>query len=167
MTNEANITEPARRRCRHIFGDGRRYGSPSLRNEDFCYYHHTTRRSATNPQTRKARRASLDLRIPEDRAAIQLSTGLILERLASNDLDPRRAGLLLYGLQIASSNLPPAAPRPRTPSPRAAHRRWSSPTPITPSRPACRRPQKSRRDVGRYPSRTQNARRARAAASPA
>src|SRR5947209_8645361 len=31
---------------------------------------------------------------------------MILQRIASNDLDPKRAGLLLYGLQIASLNLP-------------------------------------------------------------
>ena len=34
---------PKRYRCRHIFIDGRRCGSPSLRREPFCYYHHTTR----------------------------------------------------------------------------------------------------------------------------
>lgn len=107
MTDQTIIQQPARHRCRHIFVDGRRCGSASLRHEDFCYYHHTTRRPASNPRTRKARRSSVQLPIPEDRAAIQLSIGLILERLASNDLDPRRAGLLLYGLQIASSNLPP------------------------------------------------------------
>jgi hypothetical protein len=45
--------------------------------------------------------------MPEDRAAIQLSIGEVLQRIAANQLDPRRAGLLLYGLQIASGNLPP------------------------------------------------------------
>ena len=44
--------------------------------------------------------------MPEDRAAIQLSIGEILRRIARNQIDPRRAGLLLYGLQIASTNLP-------------------------------------------------------------
>ena len=32
--------------CRHIFHDGHRCGSKCLRREDFCYYHHTTRRPA-------------------------------------------------------------------------------------------------------------------------
>ena len=33
----------ARHQCRHIFTDGHRCGSVSLRNEAFCYYHHNFR----------------------------------------------------------------------------------------------------------------------------
>ncbi len=61
--------------------------------------------------------------MPEDRAAIQLSIGEILRRIARNEIDPRRAGLLLYGLQIASTNLPRQAakstrdPREEAPQP--------------------------------------------------
>ena len=109
MNTEANIetnTETKRYQCRHIFTDGHRCGSPSLRRELFCYYHHTTRRPIADPHTRHARRAHFDLPLPEDRAAIQLSIGEVLRRIASNQIDPKRAGLLLYGLQIASLNLP-------------------------------------------------------------
>jgi hypothetical protein len=52
----------------------------------FCYYHHTTRRPANDPKTRKARRSTLTLR--EDRASIQPSIGLILQGIATNQLDP-------------------------------------------------------------------------------
>src|SRR5258708_19906484 len=45
--------------------------------------------------------------LPEDRSAIQCSIGEVLLRIARNEIDPKRAGLLLYGLQIASLNLPP------------------------------------------------------------
>jgi hypothetical protein len=93
--------------CRHIFTGGRRCGSPSLRNENFCYFHHTNRKPVENAAARKARLGNFDFTWPEDRAALQLSLCQVLERIASNDLDPRRAGLLLYGLQIASQNLPP------------------------------------------------------------
>src|SRR5579862_4010757 len=110
MNNEQLATdneapEPKRYQCRHIFTDGHRCGSICLRGEAFCYYHHTTRRPAQNPQQRRGRRATFELPLPEDRSAIQASLGLILQRLASNDLDPRRAGLILYALSIASSNL--------------------------------------------------------------
>jgi hypothetical protein len=97
-----------RYKCRHIFTDGRRCASPSLRQENFCYFHHTTRKP---PETQKERRrttarlSEFHLPLPEDRSAIQASIGMVLQRIASNDLDPRRAGLLLYGLQIASLNL--------------------------------------------------------------
>src|SRR5271170_354420 len=92
--------------CRHIFTDGRRCASPCLRQEEFCYYHHTTRRPVADPRQRRGRRSTFDLPLPEDRSAIQSSIGEVLRRIASNEIDPRRAGLLLYGLQIASINLP-------------------------------------------------------------
>src|ERR1700735_2237910 len=98
-------TETKRYQCRHIFTDGHRCGSPCLRQEDFCYYHHTTRRPVHDPRTREDRYA-FDLPMPEDRAAIQLAIGQILLRIAHNQIDSKRAGLLLYGLQIASTNLP-------------------------------------------------------------
>jgi len=92
--------------CRHIFTDGRRCSSPCLRHEEFCYYHHTTRKPVANPKQRRNRRSTFHLPLPEDRSAIQSSIGQVLQRIASNDIAPRRAGLLLYGLQIASLNLP-------------------------------------------------------------
>jgi hypothetical protein len=102
--NEATTTENKRYQCRHIFTDGHRCGSICLRGEPFCYYHHTTRKPA--PRQSLGKKSSFDLPLPEDRSAIQASIGIILQKIASNDLDPRRAGLLLYGLQIASLNLP-------------------------------------------------------------
>jgi uncharacterized protein (TIGR02246 family) len=101
-TNET----PKQYQCRHIFTDGHRCASPCLRGEDFCYYHHTTRKPVANPRGRRSRRTTFDLPLPEDRSSIQHSIGQVLQRIASNDIDPRRAGLLLYGLQIASLNLP-------------------------------------------------------------
>jgi hypothetical protein len=104
--------------CRHIFTDGRRCASPCLRQQEFCYYHHTTRRPIANPRQRRSRRSTFHLPLPEDRSAIQASIGEVLQRIASNDIDPRRAGLLLYGLQIASLNLPkPATHRNARPEP--------------------------------------------------
>ncbi len=96
------MTDTKRHQCRHILTNGHRCAAICLRNEHFCYYHHSTRRrqhvlSQTN---------TLQLPLPEDRSAIQTAIGLVLQRIAANDLDPRRAGLLLYGLQIASLNLP-------------------------------------------------------------
>ena len=49
-----------------------------------------------------------------DRSAIQSSIGEVLQRIASNEIDPRRAGLLLYGLQIASLNLGKSQPATKT-----------------------------------------------------
>jgi hypothetical protein len=37
--------------------------------------------------------------------SIQLALIDVLQALAANQLDPKRAGLLLYGLQVASANV--------------------------------------------------------------
>ena len=101
-------TKPKRYQCRHIFTDGHRCGSICLRGEEFCYYHHTTRRPAQNPRARRGRQSTFDLPVtdPNDRTGLQSTIVEVLRRIAANDIDPRRAGLLLYGLQIASLNLP-------------------------------------------------------------
>ena len=100
--------KPKRYQCRHIFTDGHRCGSICLRGEEFCYYHHTTRKPAQNPRARRGRQSTFDLPVtdPNDRTALQSTIVEVLRRIAANDIDPRRAGLLLYGLQIASLNLP-------------------------------------------------------------
>jgi len=111
MQDAASTTEQHKQyQCRHIFTDGHRCASPCLRQEEFCYYHHTTRRPVPNPKQRRSRRSTFHLPLPEDRSAIQASIGEVLQRIAANDIDPRRAGLLLYGLQIASLNLPRTQP---------------------------------------------------------
>jgi hypothetical protein len=53
-----------------------------------------------------AETASLPLQLPdvEDSASIQLALIEVIHALAANQLDPRRAGLLLYALQVASAN---------------------------------------------------------------
>jgi hypothetical protein len=105
-------TEIKHFQCRHIFTDGHRCGSKCLRHEDFCYYHHTTRRPKPAPDVYRDTHSSFEFPLPEDRSAIQAAIGIILQRIANGCLDSKRAGLLLYGLQIASLNLPkaPAAP---------------------------------------------------------
>ncbi len=114
MTHPAS-THARRFQCRHIFTDGHRCGSPCLRDEDFCFYHLGLHAQSPLPTADLSqgehRAAPFTLPIPDlnDRSAVQLAIGQVLNRLASNELDPRRAGLLLYGLQIASLNLPRAA----------------------------------------------------------
>ena len=110
-TIQAAEAEKTRYQCRHIFTDGHRCGSPSLREENFCYFHHSTRRPVQDVPKRRRTQCRFTVRMPEDRTAIQLTLGEVLQKLANNDLDPRRAGLLLYGLQIASLNLPKQDPK--------------------------------------------------------
>ena len=59
--------------------------------------------ASTNPSTWE--NAPLDLPPVEDTASIQLALIDVLQALAANQLDTKRAGLLLYGLQVASANV--------------------------------------------------------------
>jgi hypothetical protein len=56
------------------------------------------------PEHYSAETIPLELPAVEDSASIQLALIQVVQALASNQLDPRRAGLLLYGLQVASAN---------------------------------------------------------------
>ena len=126
LTINSIVDQPKRYQCRHIFTDGHRCGSPCLRGEELCYYHHTTRKPVTGARRRRSRRIAFDLPLPEDRSAIQSSIGQVLQRIASNDIDSRRAGLLLYGLH----RKPQPAPRSRPPNhARSRHRRRDPPRP--------------------------------------
>ncbi|MES2390963.1 MAG: hypothetical protein V4555_04940, partial [Acidobacteriota bacterium] len=104
--------DPTRYQCRHIFTAGQRCGSPALRGEIFCYFHHGTRGLAarSHRDVPLISRSTFDFPTLEDRSSIQLALSEVLQRISSNHLDPRRAGLLLYGLQIASLNLPKPNP---------------------------------------------------------
>ena len=115
--------------CRHIRINGERCGSPALRSETFCYYHveQDRRHRRSNPRssatptilhpmtlqdgsqrepTLAAPTEPLQLDFPplEDRHSIQLALSLVINALAQNRIDHKSAALILYGLQVASSN---------------------------------------------------------------
>jgi len=95
--------------CIHIFPDTHRCGSPALRGETHCYYHHPDRKPVANPYARRARRG-FQLAAPTSQRTLQHALGEVITRLAANKLDVHRAGLLLYSLQIASQSLPNNTP---------------------------------------------------------
>src|SRR5580698_6071478 len=92
---------------------GQRCGSPALKGEYYCY-HHLVRKNA-----RDYRRVLIDpevtrMEIPviEDRTSIFLALAAVIHRLAENTIDTRRAGQMIYGLQVAMRALePPRAQR--------------------------------------------------------
>jgi hypothetical protein len=101
-TAPAATIDPRRRYlCRHIFTAGHRCGSPSLRGQDLCYYHTRTRREGPCA----GRTGTFTLARIDDRPAVQIALYDVLSRLAGGDIDYKRGSILLYGLQIASSNL--------------------------------------------------------------
>ncbi len=95
--------------CRHIFTSGKKCQSPALKEQPFCYFHSNTRkqpRPANTPYDPyiDPKETTLDLPSLEDADAIQLALSDVILALAANRIDPRRARILIYGLQIASQN---------------------------------------------------------------
>jgi hypothetical protein len=106
--------------CRHIKTNGRRCKSPSLGLSAFCYFHSRLLRrhkhliekapvipvsTAETPQyLPEAVALELDLPPLEDVESIQVSISLLVAALARNRIDSKRAAVLLYGLQLASTN---------------------------------------------------------------
>ncbi|HUH64171.1 MAG TPA: hypothetical protein VLZ50_14290 [Terracidiphilus sp.] len=88
--------------CRHIMPNGETCHSPALRDKPYCCFHTRLHRAPVQPRSPNE---PLAIPVLEDRCAIQLALSQVLSALASGQLDPRRAALLLYGLQIASQNV--------------------------------------------------------------
>ena len=99
--------------CAHQFAPhgsepAHRCGSPALRGQSFCYYHHPTRKPTKGPRDRQARRLarkSLRIPLPTNRAELHHSIMYLMHLIAANQIDNRRAGLLLHALQTAGRNL--------------------------------------------------------------
>ena len=109
-------TKPKRYQCRHIFTDGHRCGSICLRGEEFCYYHHTTRKPAQNPRARRSRRSTFDLPVtdPNDRTGLQSTIVEVLRRIDANDIDsPLAPASSSTASKSASLNLPKPQPAQR------------------------------------------------------
>ncbi len=88
--------------CRHVKPDGVRCKSPALKGTPFCYFH-TKLHIPVSANDSKV--GALTLPLVEDAAAIQLALSRILDGLLTARIDPKLAGHLLYGIQIASQNV--------------------------------------------------------------
>jgi len=94
-------------RCQHIKVNGTQCGSPALRRNRLCYFHKSWQgaRIALGANRARRARAVFDLPLLEDANSIQLALMQIMRLILSGQIDPKTAGLLLYALQTASSNL--------------------------------------------------------------
>jgi hypothetical protein len=87
--------------CRFIKANGLKCQSPALRGSPFCYFHARTR--VVVPR-RRPKEESVNLPALCDPSGVLAMINQILQGLASNTMSPRRAGSLLYALQIARQN---------------------------------------------------------------
>jgi hypothetical protein len=95
------------RTCKHVKANGEFCGSPALRGREYCYFHLTVlgRRLRTQKHIMKGENHYLQLPTLEDANSIQMALMQVMDALLRDQIDTKVAGLLLYGLQIASSNL--------------------------------------------------------------
>ena len=83
-------------RCGYIKVNGVACGSPRMKDHELCYAHE--RMAAVRPE-------KLDLPPMEDHNSIQMGLMHVARGLMDGKIDQRTAGLMLYCLQIASSNV--------------------------------------------------------------
>jgi hypothetical protein len=95
------------RTCEHIKSNGEFCGSPALRGRAHCYFHLSVlgRRLRMQKHIMQGECHHLQLPTLEDGNSIQMALMQVMEALLRDQIDNKLAGLLLYGLQIASSNL--------------------------------------------------------------
>lgn len=92
--------------CQHIKVSGTRCGSPALRQNRFCFYH-----QQNQPMTvvccdeSKHAIGKINLPVFEDAYSIQTAIRDVVQLVLRARIERKSAGLLLYALQIASSNL--------------------------------------------------------------
>ncbi len=91
--------------CHHAKANGQPCGSPALRGEQFCFYHHPTRRRP-RAAGRKPRLPAFHLPNLVDRASIQRALAKVASRVLSGRLDRRTARLLTFAFQVANQTLP-------------------------------------------------------------
>ncbi|HKR97578.1 MAG TPA: hypothetical protein VJW55_19535 [Candidatus Angelobacter sp.] len=83
-------------RCRWVRQDGTGCGSPQVRKHIYCYAH---------KQMMESRALALRLPALEDANAIQISLMRVQKALIDDTITAKKAGLLLYSLQLAMTNV--------------------------------------------------------------
>ena len=83
-------------RCVWVREDGTVCGSPRMKNDIHCYAHY---------QMRHARAENLWLPALTDANAIQMAVMLVQRALIDDEISEKKAGLLLYSIQIAAANV--------------------------------------------------------------
>ena len=82
--------------CQHTRNDGNTCASPALSGQTLCYFHSRERSSQQHTE------ATLNLPDLTDRAAILTALSQLLQAVALNQIDTKRANLLLRGLSLAT-----------------------------------------------------------------
>jgi hypothetical protein len=86
--------------CRHVMSSGLHCQSPAMRGSVFCYFHARAQRPARPSRSWEAR---IEIPLVLNQAGILYVLNQIMQALGSGLINSRRAGILLYALQLAGS----------------------------------------------------------------
>jgi hypothetical protein len=96
--------------CRHVKTNGLQCKGAALVGGIWCYFHYRLHQRHTAFHPTQATRGYLvpgqhiELTALEDRESVQVALSVVINALATGQLDIKRATALLYGLQLASNN---------------------------------------------------------------
>ena len=99
------MSSSAAPRCRHIKVNGTQCGSPALRHNKFCFYHQDRPSKIECYFDGPYATGEIALPVFEDANSIQIVIRQIVQMVLQKKLEQKTASILLYALQIASSNL--------------------------------------------------------------
>jgi len=88
--------------------DGAHCGSPAMRRNRFCYYHnrqHEERLALSTDRARNNQSRPFTLPPLADANTIQISLTEVMNLLLAGKIEHKTASLMLYSLQIATTNL--------------------------------------------------------------
>jgi hypothetical protein len=93
-------------RCRHIKVNGTQCGSPAVRSKSFCFYHQQHRPIVAECYS-DGEYSTGEILLPvfEDAHSVQSVIRQVMQMVLQKRIERKTASLLLYALQIASSNL--------------------------------------------------------------
>ena len=92
-------------RCQHLKVNGGQCGSPALRRRRKCYFHEGLRLDDEKFLADQFGNNRFVMPVLEDANAIQVGLMKVIQFLGSGRMEPKVAGLMLYALQTAASNL--------------------------------------------------------------
>jgi hypothetical protein len=101
------------RTCRHLTAGGQLCGSPALKGELFCYYHHRDRQRQKLLKSERFSRAprltadlldALNLPSPDDPDSIRVCIATLMRGILSGLINREQAGQVLYLIQLATVN---------------------------------------------------------------
>src|ERR1700680_1912689 len=92
-------------RCQHVKMNGTQCGCPALRRRRLCFFHVRCQDQRKRIASDQFKQAKFVMPVLEDANAVQMALMQIMQLLGSGQMDHRTAGLMLYALQTASTNL--------------------------------------------------------------